>query len=441
LFLVQQGDQPLAPSARFCLSGIETVVLNRGMTSSFERRESERTLSIDLADSWVSARHARLKQVFGRWIAEDLGSRNGTFLNCAPLTSAHLSDGDLLEMGHTCIIFRSSLRDSAEPSAINSAQFDAPVGMRTLLPHLSHQFSTLTQIAKSNVSVIVQGETGTGKELVARAVHELSQRTGPFVAVNCNAIPATLLESELFGYRRGSFSGAIETRTGLIRAADKGTLFLDEIGDLPTSSQGSLLRVLQERQVLPLGEVRPVPLDIRVCVASHRDLQQMVASKELREDLYARLAGFTIQLPPLRERREDLGLLVSSILHRIVPAEQLERVALHQAAERALFRYHWPFNIRELERCLEAALVLAQNGLIRLQHLPAPVQAALAGGAPAEVEQEASAEDTRLRDELTHQLTENGGNVAAVARALGKEPMQIRRWIKRFRLDLSKFRA
>jgi transcriptional regulator with GAF, ATPase, and Fis domain len=383
-----------------------------------------------------------LKQVIGRWIAEDLDSRNGTLLNHAPLRSAYLSNGDLLEMGHTCFIFRDVLADSLAPASVTSDQFDEPPGMCTLLPHLAQQFSTLSQIAKSTVSVIVQGETGTGKELVARAVHQLSLRSGSFVAVNCNAIPATLLESELFGYRRGSFSGAVETRAGLIRSADRGTLFLDEIGDLSLASQGSLLRVLQERQVLPLGEVKPVPIDIRLCVASHRDLQQMVARKELREDLYARLSGFTIQLPPLRERREDLGLLISTILRRIIPADQLAGVAFHQAAERALFRYHWPFNVRELERCLEAALVLAPNHLIRLEHLPEPVRGALQAGVPTEeAPSRESPENVQLRKELIEKLTEHNGNVAAVARALGKEPMQIRRWLKRFKLELSKFRA
>jgi transcriptional regulator with GAF, ATPase, and Fis domain len=315
--------------------------------------------------------------------------------------------------------------------------------MCTLLPYLAQQFSTVAQIAKSNVPVIVQGETGTGKELVARAIHELSQRSGPFVAVNCNAIPATLLESELFGYRKGTFSGAVETRAGLLRSADRGTLFLDEIADLPPGSQGSLLRVLQEGQVLPLGEVRPVPIDIRVCVASHRDLQQMVAHNEIRPDLYARLAGFTIQLPPLRERREDFGLLVGAILRRIVRGEQLEGLAFHPSAERALLGYHWPFNIRELERSLEAALVLSPDRLIRLHHLPALVQAALKGGGASSegTQTHEPPVDAQLRQQLIEQLTEHSGNVAAAARALGKEPMQIRRWVKRFKLELNKFRT
>jgi transcriptional regulator with GAF, ATPase, and Fis domain len=290
--------------------------------------------------------------------------------------------------------------------------------------------------------VIIQGSSGTGKELVARAVHQLSERSGPFVAVNCDAIPVNLLESELFGYRKGSFSGAIEARTGLIRSADKGTLFLDEIADLPLPAQGRLLRVLQEHQVLPLGEVRPVGIDIRVCVASNRDLEQMVARQQLRDDLFARLSGFTIQLPRLRQRREDLGLLVNAILRHVLPREDAERVQLHPAAARALLDYEWPFNVRELEKCLQAAIVLAGDGPIRLEHLPEPVRGSVEGTARPETpsDEPLGGTDAALRRDVEEQLAKHNGNVAAVARALGKKPMQIRRWIKRFDLDLRKFR-
>ena len=202
---------------------------------------------------------------------------------------------------------------------------------------------------------------------MARAIHELSGRRGAFVGVNCGALPQALIEDELFGHRRGAFTGAVDDRPGLVRSAEGGTLFLDEIGELPAASQVAFLRVLQEREVVPLGSDRPIKVDIRLCAATLRDLDELVASGRFRRDLHARLFDLTIELPPLRERRADLGLLVRALLARI-PGGAGARFA--PAALRALVRHDWPSNIRELEKALRGAVARASGEAIELRHLP-----------------------------------------------------------------------
>jgi DNA-binding NtrC family response regulator len=290
------------------------------------------------------------------------------------------------------------------------------------------------------VSDILRGETGTGKEVLARAVHELSGRPGALIAVNCGALPPTLLESELFGYRKGAFSSAVEDRPGLVRAADRGTLFLDEIGDLPLSSQAALLRVLQEREVMPLGGTRAVKVDLRVVCATHRDLEDQVARAQFRADLYARLSGHTFAIPALRERREDLGLLTAALLRRIAPDQD---VRLEPEAVRAICRHSWPLNVRELEKCLASAVVLARGAAIGLEHLPAAIGAGVAiTGEPGDGAAIDAAKLRRLdrREQLAAALQAHRGNISAVARALGKARSQVQRWLHDFGLDPEQYR-
>jgi len=288
--------------------------------------------------------------------------------------------------------------------------------------------------------VLVRGETGTGKELVARAVHALSGRRGDFVPVNCGALPDTLVETELFGYRKGAFSGALEDRKGLVRSADGGTLFLDEIGDLELTSQAALLRVLQEREVTPVGSTKAIQVDVQLVAATHQDLDAMVEVGKFRPDLLGRVAGWMIVLPPLRERLEDLGLLIAALLERQLEARAAE-VTISAEACRAMFDYGWPLNIRELGKTLLAAVALS-GGAIELEHMPEELRksvGALDPGAPPAGTPLTSA-DERLKTDLLALCTEHQGNVSAVARAMGKERVQIRRWAKRFGINLDSFR-
>jgi transcriptional regulator with GAF, ATPase, and Fis domain len=218
---------------------------------------------------------------------------------------------------------------------------------------------------------------------------------------------------------------------------------LDEIDDLSPQAQASLLRVLQERQVVPIGEAKPIPVDIRLCSATNRRLSETVASKKIREDLFARISGFTIRLPPLRERREDFGLILGSLLRRYEKGAA-SHLAFDPKAARALLRYDWPLNIRELEKCIELAVVLAKDGTIGLQHLSDPLKAAEIQVRPEPVRKTAAPRqpinDERLRDQIIQLMTDNHGNLRGVARALGKDRTQLRRWLKRFQIDPQVFK-
>ncbi len=237
---------------------------------------------------------------------------------------------------------------------------------------------------------------------------------------------------------KGAFSGAVRDEAGVFRASSGGTLFLDEVGDLPSQSQAALLRAIQEREVLPVGANRPVSVDLRVVAATHQPLDEMVARGDFRRDLLARLAGFQFELPPLRERRMDIGMLVASILRKLVP-ERAEGVRLTPLAGEALLRYDWPLNTRELEQCLARALVLAGSDPIDAGHFPASLSA------PKITPQSAptsslSPRDESLRRELLELLARHNGSVTEVANAMGKARMQVHRWCKRWGVDPNLYR-
>jgi two-component system nitrogen regulation response regulator GlnG len=245
-------------------------------------------------------------------------------------------------------------------------------GMVGASPGMRAVFDRIERVAPSHVPVLIQGETGTGKELVARALHEGSpRRAKPFLAENCAAVPANLLESELFGHVRGSFTGAIADRPGHFVAANGGTVFLDEIGDMPLEMQSKLLRVLQEGEVRPVGSNKTQKVDVRVVAATNKDLPSMVRARTFREDLYFRLNVVTIKLPPLRERTGDLPFLARALAAK-AEAEVGKKLALSDDALAALERWSWPGNVRELENVLRRAAVFAR-GTIQVADLPAPI--------------------------------------------------------------------
>ena len=237
-------------------------------------------------------------------------------------------------------------------------------------------FRTVEQLAQSPATVLLTGESGTGKELAARAIHDLSPRAdGPFVAVNCGAIPHDLMESELFGHERGAFTGASDRRIGRFEAASGGTLLLDEIGDLEPKTQVKLLRALQERVVERVGSSSPIPVDVRVLAATHRDLEEEVAAGRFRSDLFYRINVVPLRLPPLRERREDVALLAEAFLvQRAERAGGAQPASLTDRARAALDDYAWPGNVRELENAIEHGLALCGDGEIDLVHLPIAIR-------------------------------------------------------------------
>lgn len=445
LFVVFDADRPYEAVSRHALGDIDEVHLRRGPARDvFRQQESgRRRLILTFTDPRMSGVHAFIRRNQSTFTVEDARSKNGTQLDGRRISKAELSGECLLEIGHTFLLFRADTpvaQDADRDVTIAaSASSDA---LSTLSPVLERTFRQMTDVAGSTLPVLVHGETGTGKEVVSRAIHRLSQRRGSFVAVNCGGIPALLVEAELFGFRKGSFSGATDDRTGLARAAHGGTLFLDEIADLPLPAQGAFLRVLQDHKVVPIGGVRPLDADFRLVSATHRDLDELVERGVFREDLLARLNAFHVELPPLRARREDIGLLVARLLAENDPGAQLPFTV---EAARSLLRHAWPRNVRELGHRIHLAMVLAKRtGRIGDDHLfakdmePAPKHAAATSSTsvrPAITEAALPAltpQDEIRRDEIIALLRHHNGNVTAVAQAMGKARAQVQRWMRRY---------
>jgi transcriptional regulator with AAA-type ATPase domain len=435
LIVVLECDRPLAGSSRHSLRGIDEVSLGRGDDRRAVRDGNR--LHIDLPSAWMSSTHARIRREGSTFHLEDLGSRNGTRVGGKTVAHVALADGDVIELGHAVLLFREALH--TPPGSPLDLDVVPGQGMRTIIPALAAEFDSIARIAASRVPVLLRGETGTGKEVVARAVHALSGRAGDFVAVNCGAIPESLVESQLFGHTKGAFSGAVRDAPGFVRASSGGTLFLDEVGDLPLPSQAALLRVLQEGEVVPVGTTRPTPVDLRVLAATHQPLEALAARGTFRKDLLARLDGYSFTLAPLRERREDLGIIVGDLLREVAP-DAAARLRLSPEVGRAIVRYEWPLNVRELRHCLARAAALAKDGdVLERAHLPAAVAQTLDEPSAAAPGAEGT-HDEPLREQLDRLLTEHEGNVAEVARALGKARMQVHRWMKRFAIDPRRYR-
>jgi DNA-binding NtrC family response regulator len=298
-------------------------------------------------------------------------------------------------------------------------------------------FVAVRQVAPTETTVLIQGETGTGKELLARAVHDLSTRAaGRFVPVNCAGLAEGVLESELFGHVRGAFTGAIGDRDGLFAAANGGTLFLDEVGDVSLALQQRLLRVLQEREVTPVGSSRPRPVDVRVVAATHRDLELEIRQGRFREDLFYRLNVFRIEVPPLRARRADVPLLIEAALRRLRErAPTAEAASFSPLAMRLMRAHDWPGNVRELFSVVESATIRAGQPRIEAQHLPASIRdpEGHAGHDARETRYQSPSDDDE-RSAIEAALAEAGGSRARAAELLGMSRTTLWRRMRDFGL-------
>lgn len=278
----------------------------------------------------------------------------------------YLSTGRLVKTdeGHTMGAV-ASIKDTVKIQAlINAFATDEPLAFKNLIgqsPLLNKSKIIAKSAAKSQSTVLIRGESGTGKEIFARAIHEMSKRTGPLVTINCAALPENLIESELFGYEKGSFTGAVESRSGLFEEAEKGTLFLDEIGELPLNIQAKLLRVLQDGIVRRIGSRKEKKINVRIIAATHRNLEEMLNQNLFREDLYYRLNVLPVYLPNLRERKEDIPLLVNHFVHLTCKSLEKEPLRVEESFIQSLSAYHWPGNIRELQNTVERAVNLCEN--------------------------------------------------------------------------------
>ena len=296
-------------------------------------------------------------------------------------------------------------------------------------------FEILPQIAESDSSVLIEGASGTGKELFARAIHDLSSRNDkPFVAVNCAALPDTLLESELFGYKAGAFTDARADKPGRFALADKGTLFLDEIGDISPAMQVRLLRVLQERVFEPLGAVQPIETDVRIIAATNKDLSAQVQEGSFRKDLFYRIHVIRIALPPLRDRREDIPLLIEHFIARFNRLQGKDIAGVSDDVLSTLMEYDFPGNVRELANIIEHAFVLCRSGLVQREHLPPHLRASMPAGLLSDMGGMTLSGMERLL--IVDALRRHHGNRTAAAKQLGINPSTLFRKVKALEIEL-----
>jgi transcriptional regulator with PAS, ATPase and Fis domain len=386
-----------------------------------------------IRDDLVSRLHCRISRGGDGWEITDLGSRNGTAVDGGLLKQApsRLKDGSIICLGSYVSVFRLVTEHQLVAMQADVLSPFAPVG--TSSPTLALLTQKLAKLARTQGELLLTGETGVGKEVYARAVHQASGREGRFVTINCAAIPRELIESELFGFARGAHSEAKADKRGLFEEADGGTLFLDEIGDMPQELQAKLLRFLQDREITPLGSTRPRKIDVRVIAATSRSVAPTSpTSAGLRPDLSARLGAEPIRIPPLRQRIEDLGALCHHLLGaRVKPLETM--------AFQALCLHTWPGNVRELGKVLETAAALAEEeDMIAIEHLPSTI-----AQTPERLRytpHNYSGRPPPTPTELEELLRRFSGNVARVARELDRKPPLIYRWCKRFKLDPEAFR-
>ncbi len=404
----------------------------------------------------VSRVHAELSREGGRFWLRDLESRNGVLVNGRKIQRVELEDCDEVRIGDAIFKFVASAAEEYARYRLDGSMVGGSY-RRAQQPSLlvgGYQMDLLVadieRIAPAGLNVLLLGPSGTGKEVVASELHRLSGRRGAFCAVNCAAIPANLLESELFGYKRGAFSGAERDKPGILRAAHGGTLLLDEIGDMPLEAQAKLLRVIQAKEVLPLGATQAERVDLRIVAATHRDLSRLQREGRFREDLFARLNDYKLNLPPLRERKEDIYALTRAFLLR----HGGERNAPNVPFMVALLHHDYPYNVRELEGAIKRAVALAKGPLLDVELLPDGIQDSLidygrpaptpgprGAGAAFESEHEGESAGAPSAAELRGLLQTHAGNVAAVGRELGKARMQIHRWMKRYGIDVDEYRS
>jgi transcriptional regulator with GAF, ATPase, and Fis domain len=410
----------------------ERVTVGRGMICS-----------LVLSDTTVSATHFEVQASELGFVLRDLESTNGTFCGDINVREAWLSHGQSVRVGQTLLRFE-SLEGSVDLAVSVRDSFHELLGQSLRMREI---FAALERIAPTELTVLVRGETGTGKELVARALHRGSPRAAQSMVVqDCSAISKDLIESTLFGHEKGSFTGAHDRKTGCFEQADGGTIFLDEVGELDLSLQPKLLRVLESRAIKRVGGTREIPVDVRVVAATNRDLRKMVATSGFREDLYYRLGVITVELPPLRERTDDIpGLVHSFLTHasaRRFPGEHRRFEVTQEAMER-LMAYSWPGNVRELRNTVERGASLSETTVLGVTDLSPATRTNLAavgaGAAGRFVDEGLPFKEAKQRviDDfeaayLRSLFDKHGDNVTRSAQAAGLTRYHLRELAKRY---------
>lgn len=400
-----------------------------------------------LSDRAVSRHHAEIRITPQGLMFRDLGSTNGTFVGNVRVQEAYLAPGTEFTIGYSRIV----IRPATEERQVSISQDDHLGALVGASERMRELYGLLRAVAPTPATVQIIGESGSGKELVARTIHELSGRTGPLVVFDASVTDPEMVRNDLFGHVKGAFTGALGSREGAFRRAHGGTLFIDEIGELPLDLQPRLLRALENREVVPIGMDKPVRVDVRVITATHRDLSLMVQAGDFRADLFYRLSVVPIRVPPLREIPTDISLLVKHLLKTLNIQCRVGPETLV-----ALQNYSWPGNVRELRNVLERAAVLCQGGEIRPQDLhlpnqmasPPPVTPAAPQAAPTtpppaattttDTTEPTSASREQLkaleRKMILEAMARNGNNKAAVARELGMPLSTLKRRLKEYQV-------
>lgn len=418
------------------------IELNRKSIKIGKKEDNDFALS----DSAVSRYHSEVQMTGDAFVLNDLDSTNGTCINDIRVKQAYLSPGDVISLGNTKIEFQAYDEDlRIKPS--DRTEYGDMVGKSKKMRQI---FGVLEKVSPSLATISIQGETGTGKELVARAIHETSHRKGkPFIVFDCSAVAANLIESELFGHEKGAFTGAVKQHKGAFEAANGGTVFLDELGELPLDLQPKLLRALEQREIKRVGSTQTVSLDVRVVCATNRDLKKEVEEGNFRADLYYRLSVVKIMLPSLRERSEDIPLIIQKLLsharYNRNPDNTYRVTRVEDDALKMLQRYTWPGNVRELSNILERAVSMAPGESIDAGHLSFVFQEIENAVEPTErmivdttipfKEAKQKVVEMFERDYLEELLRKNDGNVSKSSRVAEIDRKHLRNLIKKYNIS------
>jgi transcriptional regulator with GAF, ATPase, and Fis domain len=443
--IIRSGEQPtllLIPKSKLIIQSPDGAardfVVDKGTISIGAADGSD----LQLKDETVSRNHAEIMKTKEGYLIRDLGSTNGTFVGGLKVKEAYLVAGSIIKIGKTRIKFVPQ-DEQLEIYPSKKTSFGSIVG-RSL--EMRKIFGILEKVAPTNVTVIITGETGTGKEVIARALHQHSRRAkAPFIVFDCGAVAENLIESELFGHERGSFTGATTTRQGAFELADGGTIFLDEIGELNLELQPKLLRALESGEVKRVGADRSKKVDVRVVAATNRKLKEEVGKGRFREDLYFRLSVVQLHLPPLRKRTEDIPNLIKhffEVAKKEAPEKEIE--GINDEAMRLLSEYQWPGNVRELKNAIDRAFSFCDGNMVDVTHLPDYIQErsivtqahpAMDGGLPFKDAKEKWVESFE-KDYLIEVLRRNNMNISKAAKQAGIDRKSVQRLLKKYGLSV-----
>ena len=445
--VIKSGEQPTTLLLPRC-----KLVVMEGEDSSLEATVDKGVITIGtsdradmiLKDDTVSRMHAEIQKTKEGYLLKDLGSTNGTFVGGLKVKEAFLSTGSIIKVGKTKIKFIPK-DETLEIYPSKKSSFGDIVGKSL---EMRRVFGILEKVAPTNVSVVIIGETGTGKELVAKAIHANSKRAKkPFVVFDCSAVAETLIESELFGHEKGSFTGATATRQGAFEVADGGTIFLDEIGEMNLDMQPKLLRALEQGEIKRVGADRPRYVDVRVVCATNRDLKEEAKKGRFREDLFFRISVVQINIPPLRKRMDDLEMLVKHFLDENLKGGDENKKTVTEISEdalRLLHDYSWPGNIREIKNAVDRATSFCDGTTIQVKDLPEYLRERsvitgshpkVDGALPFKEAKERWVESFE-RDYLIELLRKNNLNISKAAKEAGIDRKSVQRLLKKYNLNV-----